>query len=504
MQIWVKGGIRLETGFGRAVATFGSTLYLRSSQWRSISLIILASVAMPVQAAGPQDGELRALRQEMNAMRSELRGATESYRRLQNSKEIKIRALEERVQQLEAGNRAAKATASAANDNHMPETSTTASPASSAIAEVTPSVPIQRYEHNQAHIDVNDGLMMGDPHGPNVRLGANMDLIGTARNFGPTMERRQIAAREVELAVEAQVTDWLYGFAFLTRPNREAFTVEEAAATAALPFNTQIKAGFYRPEFGYLNTVHEPERPQISLPLPVTEFLGEEQLREGAVTVGKWFEFGGGRRAGLSGAILNGDNTIALNGGISKAYTGKLYYGRQTEDYAYQLGLSALTGKNDSSSHLRTSTQAIDFRLFANPFYNPGYDYPSRFSLIGEVLFNQRASLAVDEITATSLRNTNRAFGAWASADYQFRPAHHIGLGVEYAQGRENKNQTGNAYSAHYSWYYTPHSRLQTQLRRVNSDLQGRGWEALLQWNVVLGPHSERPFLPILPFESER
>lgn len=417
----------------------------------------------------------------------------------------RVRALEERIQQREAGTQVPRVTTSPAGNNGAPSTSPTPSPAAPVAVEAPPpSVPTHRHRHSQAHIDATEGSTIGDARGPNVRLGANMDLLGAARNFGPTMERRQVALREVELSMEAQIADWLHAFVFMTQPNGEAFTVEEAAATAALPYNTQIKAGFYRPEFGYLNMVHEPERPQVSLPLPVTEFLGEEQLREGAVTVGKWFDLRGGHRAGFSGAVLNGDNAVALNSGIAKAYSGKLYYGRQTGDYAYQFGLSALTGKNDPEGRLRTSAQAIDFRLFADPFYNPGYDYPSRFSLIGEVLFNQRASLTVDEITQTSLRNTNRASGAWAVADYQFRPAHHIGLGAEYTQGRENKNQKGNAYSAHYSWYFTPHSRIQTQLRRVNSDFQGRGWEAMLQWNIVLGPHSERPFLPILAFESER
>lgn len=272
---------------------------------------------------------------------------------------------------------------------------------------------------NQAHSDATHGLVSGGGSAPNVKLGANLDFLGAARNFGPAMESRQAVLREVELSMEAQVTDWLHAFVFMTRPNGGAFTVEEAAATATFPYNMQIKLGFYRPKFGYLNMVPEPERPQVSLPLPVTEFLGAEQLREGAVTVGKWFDLGGGHRAGFSGAILNGDNAVALNGGSAKAYTGKLYYGRQSGDHAYQFGLSALTGKNDAEGRLRTSAQAIDFRLFANPFYNPGYDYPSRFSLIGEVLFNQRAALMVDDLTGASWRSTNRAVGASTIADCQ-------------------------------------------------------------------------------------
>lgn len=493
----------LKVAFSRVVATLGLNMDFRSPQWRRI-LFIFATMTTSVQAAEPQDRELKMMQQELKVMAEQLRSLTEAYQHLQKSEAAKTKAWEERVQQLEDSVRVSNATTSTMGNSSSPSAAPTANRASSEVPAVRPYAPTPGHEHGQTHFDANEGLTIGNVGGPNLKLGANMDLLGAARNFGPTTERRQVYAREVELSMEAQVTDWLHAFIFMTRPNGESFTVEEAIAAASLPYNIQLKAGFYRPEFGYLNTVHEPERPQVSLPLPVTEFLGGEQLREGAVTVGKWFDLGGGHRAGFSGAVLNGDNAVALNGGNAKAYTGKVYYGRQTGDYAYQFGLSALTGKNDPERRLRTSAQVIDFRLFADPFYNLGYDYPSRFSLIGEVLFNQRASLKVDDTTGASWRNTNRAVGAWTIADYQFMPAHHVGLGVEFTQGRENKNQKGNAYSTHYSWYYTPHSRIQAQLRRVNSDSQGRGWEAMLQWNVVLGPHSERPFLPILPFEAEK
>ena len=67
---------------------------------------------------------------------------------------------------------------------------------------------------------------------------------------------------------------------FLTKPADESLDIEEAAVIANLSYGFRLKAGKYRNEFGLLNTIHEPERPQISLPLPITEFLGEEQLRE--------------------------------------------------------------------------------------------------------------------------------------------------------------------------------------------------------------------------------
>ena len=327
-----------------------------------------------------------------------------------------------------------------------------------------------------------------------LRVGANMDLAAEVRDFGADNSRQVLDLREVEVSLESRIKPWLYGMIFLTRPSGEDMSVEEAAVIADLPRGFRLKAGKYRNEFGLINTVHEPERPQVSLPLPAEEFLGEEQLRETAITLGRLIDLGDGYRAGVSGAVFNSDNDIVFDAGQSgdKAYAGKLYFGRQSDTFAYQLGFSALTGKNDTGG--TTDIQALDFRILLEPEFARAYDYPARFAWMGEVLFNQR------EIAPGT---TNRASGFWTLVDYQFIPAHHIGAGAEYTQGRLDKSVTSRAYSAHYSWYYSPHGRLQLQARYLDMDGGDNGVEVLLQWNIVLGAHSERPFLAILPVDVE-
>jgi len=348
---------------------------------------------------------------------------------------------------------------------------------------------------NPAFADSSHDLTSSDkPEGYGieaVKLGANMDLFAASRDFGSESSRRELSLREVELSLEAQINPWLYGMIFLTKPSDEPFDVEEAAVIADLRYGLRLKAGKYRNEFGLLNVFHEPERPQVTLPLPIIEFLGEEQLRESSITIGKKTGFGNGHTGGVSLALLNSENEIAFNQAQSrdKAYSGKLYYGYQSSSTAYQLGYSALTGKNDAAGRLSTNLQAFDFSYMLQPNYASGYDYPARFMLLAEVLYNQR------EITTDS---TNKALGYWAVADYQFIPAHHIGIGMEFTEDRLNKLIETNAYSMHYSWYYSSHGRFQLEARRLNSDNADSGLEILLQWNIVLGPHSEKTFLSIL------
>ena len=328
-----------------------------------------------------------------------------------------------------------------------------------------------------------------------VRIGANFDMLAATRNIGPVEQQHQLLLREVELSLEAQISPTLYGFIFLTRPDEGAMNIEEAAAMVDLPWGGRIKAGKYRNEFGMLNTIHEPERPQISLPLPIVEFFGKEQLRESAMMLGQAFDLGKGQRVGLSIAIFNANNDVAFNKAQSrdKAYSGKLYYGLESARAAYQFGASALTGKNNTAGTLATSAQALDFQIMIDPRYNRGYDYPARFSLLGELLFNQR------EIVSGSI---NRARGFWGVADYQMTFGHHIGLGAEYSEGLLDNTQISKAYSAHYSWYYTPHSRVQMQARRLDMAEGTQGMELMLQWNVVLGPHSEKPFLNVMTVDN--
>lgn len=100
---------------------------------------------MPVQAAGPQDSELKAMRQEMKAMRDQLRSLAEAHRRLQNSDEDKTRALQERIQHPEANTRESNAATPPAGNNATSATSPTASPGFPAFAEVTHAVAAQQH-----------------------------------------------------------------------------------------------------------------------------------------------------------------------------------------------------------------------------------------------------------------------------------------------------------------------------------------------------------------------
>ncbi|GMT48790.1 MAG: hypothetical protein IEMM0008_0329 [bacterium] len=92
---------------------------------------------------------------------------------------------------------------------------------------------------------------------PPIRLGGNLDIVTGYRDFGVDTDRETLALREVEVSLEAQVTSWLYGMLFLTRPNEESFTIEEAIAIADLPWGLRLKVGQYRSEFGLLNTIHD-------------------------------------------------------------------------------------------------------------------------------------------------------------------------------------------------------------------------------------------------------
>ncbi|GMT48792.1 MAG: hypothetical protein IEMM0008_0331 [bacterium] len=75
-------------------------------------------------------------------------------------------------------------------------------------------------------------------------------------------------------------------------------------------------------------------------------------------------------------------------------------------------------------------------------------------------------------------------------------------MGGEYTEGRLDSTKRSKAYSAHYSWYYSSHGRLQLQARRLHMDNGEKGFEIQLQWNIVLGSHSERPFLVIIPVDE--
>lgn len=469
-------------------------------QWRlAAGLLAMAGLTSPAAAQ-----DLASLRRELAEVERQMQAQVQ-----------KVKALQACIEDLaRSSGPARRAGAADCHAHNKPERATTRRPvpqppaaAAPPPSEVSASTPAAaaRIGGVPVALDAQRGLQLGHDEGSALRVGANFDLLAAYRNFGPRSEQRQLIAREVELSVEAQITPWLYGFVFLTRPEGGSLTLEEAAATAQLPWDIWLKAGRYRVEFGWLNMVHESERPQISLPLPIVEFFGPEQIREGAVTVGKRFDLGNGHKVGLSAAVWNGDSDVVFAGNesLAKPVAAKLEYGYERPGFALQTGLSGFNGAADASGRLASRAAAAHFNFFIDPAYNAGFDYPARFSLFSELIFNQRQIGTVDPVTGDAGRLTNNAVGGWLVADYQFLRSHHIGGGFEYTQGLFDRTRTATAYSAHYSWYYTPHSRLQLQARRVDQDpdefgVNRRGYELILQWNVVLGPHSERPFIPVL------
>ncbi len=52
-----------------------------------------------------------------------------------------------------------------------------------------------------------------------------------------------------------------------------------------------------------LNTVHEAERPKVTMPLPVSELVGDEQLREPAITLERAFRLNDDQGIGVSAPV---------------------------------------------------------------------------------------------------------------------------------------------------------------------------------------------------------
>ncbi|MBN4050038.1 hypothetical protein JYT17_00290 [Nitrospira defluvii] len=77
-------------------------------------------------------------------------------------------------------------------------------------------------------------------------------------------------------------------------------------------------------------------------------------------------------------------------------------------------------------------------------------------------------------------------------------PAYHVGLGFESTEVLLDQSLKSEACSMHASWYYSAHGRLQIEARHLDRDNADDGLEVLFQWNIVLAPHSEKPFLSVL------
>jgi hypothetical protein len=422
-----------------------------------VCLALVLGVAVIPAAA--QEAEI--LRRELEQLKQQLRMMQEQYQKA-------IQDMTDRLQRLEAQPPA-----------------TTPAPAAVAPAPAPTPAPVAATPPPSSTVSALELARPREPFALYERRGAGQLLfdLGVAANFvgdftlnrgGSKVpfvsfpgEANRFFPQEVELSLFGQIDPYARATVIFEAGEEldegtgtRSFDVSLAEAwleLMTLPFDTQVKAGLMRLDFGPLNPLHQHDRPFIDIPAILQKFFGDEGLVESGFEL-KWLAPTPFYLQLLAG-VYSGDNEVAFG---SSSFADPLVLGRARaffdigETSGLQLDLSGLTGiigGDRANAGERASYLDLGLRYKYTPV---GWRH-ALLTLGGELVFAWRPDPGITDIgegdgaAATLRRRTRRVAqesDATADLDTKLRYGY-------YAYG-ELQPRTRWKFGLRYDWTEFP------------------------------------------------
>jgi len=121
---------------------------------------------------------------------------------------------------------------------------------------------------------------------PNISFGVDFFAGFSTQNSKNMNEPNDIAfgnngffLREAQLSLIAPLDPFTRGKGFLSTSGKGVDVDEVYLEWLNLPLNVNLKAGYFRPEFGFLNRYHDHALPQFDRPKALINLFGKEGLR---------------------------------------------------------------------------------------------------------------------------------------------------------------------------------------------------------------------------------
>lgn len=398
----------------------------------------------------------------------------------QDELQERLKTLEERIRVLEAEVQALKG-------GQAPATTlapTTAAPTAPAVAQAPVGAP-------------------GGPAGQLPVYGGPSALskvfnpdIGVIGNFiGATGHNRinpfpALSLQESEVSLQAIVDPYARADFFLAF-GEEGVEVEEGYVTfPAVPGGFVARVGKKRAAFGRVNTFHNHSLPWVDRPLVTFNLLGgslEEAdvgINDAGVSVSRILPAPGGIFLEATGEVYRGDSgtlfqssrhsDVSLIGHLSG-------YADLSESSNLELGGSYARGHNDLGSGFITQLYSFDATLRWKPLRRAIY---RSFAARMELVWSGREEVS----------STQRGFGLFASADYQFARRWFMGGRYDWSERARDATQHDSSGSVLLTFWPSEFNQVRSQFRRTRYAEGQTANELLFQFLFTLGAHGAHPF----------
>ena len=414
--------------------------------------MLAAALLGPATAVSAQTTDVQAVRQAIEQLRKEFEAVQQQYGQ-------RLSALEAR----------------------LGATAPTPATAPAAAPEPTGSLPLYSAATAGSKIFNPDIGMIGN----------FISATGQSRGGSASIAPIPFATlQESEASFQAIVDPYARADFFLAL-GEEGIEVEEGYVTfPTLPGGLLVKVGKFRANLGRLNAFHNHTLPWIDRPLVMYNLLGGSPLdpdtgiKDAGVSVSRLIPAGNLFLEATGEAFRGDSGTVFTSSRRSDVSTvGRLRaYADFTEETNIEIGGSYARGHNDLGSDFVTQLFSTDVAVRWRPLRRAIYR-----SFVGRTeLFWSRREERFE---------VQRAFGGYASLDYQFARRWFVGGRHDWSERANNAPIQDRGNSAVLTFRPNEFTQVRSQYRRTRYGDDGRrANELLFQALFTIGAHGAHPF----------
>jgi len=316
------------------------------------------------------------------------------------------------------------------------------------------------------------------------------DFIGALGNpqlgaGAPTPPIPAFQMHESEIGLQSIIDPYARGDFFISF-GEEGVNLEEGYITfTALPAGLVAKVGKMRSAFGKVNMMHNHVLPWVERPLVTNNLVaGEDGIDDAGFSIQRILPAPKGIFLEATGQLFRGDSGDVFQSSQRSDVSTVAHlrgYRDITESTNLDVGVSYARGHNDQGTDFLTHLYGVDATLRWKPLRRSIYH-----SFVGrsEFIWSDRQQLPT----------TQKAFGYYASADYQLGRRWFLGGRYDHSDRSHNAALTDKGGSVVLTYWPSEFSQLRGQYRFTHYANNIDANELFVQLIFSLGAHGAHPF----------
>jgi hypothetical protein len=400
--------------------------------------------------------------------------------------EQRMRELEDRVIALEGQIRMLKAAAA----QPVP-----AQPAAAQSTEQTRTAPPPAPETQAAALATTQGPNLGGAGGSAAKaLNPDISVIGDFIGaLGGNSQQNTVSLdpipafqmHESEVGLQSIIDPYARGDFFISF-GEQGVNLEEGYITfTALPGSFVAKVGKMRSVFGKVNTMHNHVLPWVERPIVTNNLVaGEDGIDDAGFSIERILPAPKGIFLEATGQLFRGDSGDVFHSSQRSDVSTVAHlrgYRDISESTNLDLGVSYARGHNDLGTNFLTHLYGVDATVRWKPLRRSIYH-----SFVGrsELIWSNRQQLPT----------TQKAFGYYASGDYQFARRWFLGGRYDHSDRSRDAALTDKGGSVVLTYWPSEFSQLRGQYRFTHYANNIDASELFVQLIFSLGAHGAHPF----------